>query len=1014
MDKKYGIFVICTAILFMSFVGNASAKTWYVDNDGGADFTKIQDAIDAASPGDTVFVWNGTYYTDGVNISKNWIKLQGEDVNTTTIHGKWSVETVVSVTGDYVSVSDFTVANSSESGRGIYVNGDNCLISENVLEFNNIGISVTSSNNCSIENNIANSNINAGIQLLEHSNNSKIENNVANSNGNGISVTSSNNCSIESNIANTNTGYGIRLYSSDNCNVINNTANSNSFYAIELDTIYNGKIENNVANSNGNGIRVASSDNCSIESNIANTNTGSGIRLYSSDNCNVINITANSNSGYGIDLRYSSNGKIENNVANSNFHGIRVASSDNCSIVSNIANTNTGYGIRLYSSDNCNVINNTANNATGPGINLYSSTCCNVINNTANSNSGYGIYLRYSSNGKIENNVANSNANGIHVASSNNYNIESNIANSNMGYGIELDTTHNGKIKNNVANSNGNGVNVASSGNCSIESNIANTNTGYGIRLYSSDNCNVINNIVDTNKVGIKLVSTSIGNNIAMNNITKNKEYGIYLNRSGNNEVYHNNFIDNNKQAYEHYGCNNWNKGPLIGGNYWSDHVCHGNPSDGTEPYTNIDTNIDSEDKYPFEDPDGWVMPPPPKIMSNAPESPVNDVEGATRTFNVTVNQTVNVSWQINGTEVQLNESVTSASFMNTSAVLGTWNVSAIVANANGTDMQTWDWIVTKVTLGAPEITSYAPETPVNDIEGVTRTFNVTVNQTVNVSWQINGTEVQLNEGVTEATYTNQSAAEGTWYVSAIVTNANGADIQVWVWNVTSKENQPPVANFTYLPANPVMAQSITFNASNSTDPDGNITNYEWGFGDSGNTTNTTEQNIIHTYASAGTFTVTLTVTDDDGATNATSRAITVSEGLVFDTGTGTYPSIAGTHNGTITTNVTITVSKLCTYPCAGTGGHTEHVIITNNTGVIIAEADWDGYQVDGHNITFDVPFELVANETYRYSIRTGSYPQIIHADSKAVAGGTITCTSFVDTNGNTYTDWMPAIRLGN
>jgi len=756
--------------------------------------------------------------------------------------------------------------------------------------------------------------------------------------------------------------------------------------------------------------------------------------------CNVINnIVANSSLGHGIYLSWSSNIKIENNVANSTGTAIFVTSSDNCSIESNIANLNSYYGISVDSSRNCNMINNTVKNATGPGIFVEYSKYCNVINNTANSNSEYGIYLcSDSSNSKIENNVANSNGDygisvassdnccivsnianlnsdyGISVASSDNCSIESNIANSNINAGIQLlEHSNNSKIKNNVANSNGNGICIASSDNCSIESNIANLNSDHGIHVSSSRNYSVTNNIVDSNKVGITLVSTSIGNNIAMNNITKNKEYGIYLNRSRNNEIYHNNFIDNNKQAYEHYGCNNWDKGPLVGGNYWSDHVCHGNPSDGTEPYTNIDTNIDSEDKYPFEDPDEWVMPPPPRIMSNAPESPVNDVEGATRTFNITVNQTVDVCWQINGTEVQLNESVTSASHMNTSAVLGTWNVSVIVTNANGTDMQVWVWLVTNVTPEAPEITSFAPESQVTDIEAATRTFNVTVNQTVNVSWQINGTEVQLNEGVTEATYTNQSAAEGTWNVSAIVTNANGTDMQVWVWNVTSKENQPPVANFTYLPANPVMAQPITFNASDSTDPAGDITNYEWDFGDSGNTTNTTEPTIIHTYASAGTFTVTLTVTDDDGATNATSRAITVSEGLVFDTGTGTYPSIAGTHTGTITTNVTITVSKLYTYPCAGTGGHTEHVIITNNTGVIIAEADWDGYQVDGHNITFDGSFTLVANETYNYSIRTGSYPQIIHADSKTVTGGTITCTSFVDTNGNDYEDWIPAIRLG-
>jgi hypothetical protein len=40
------------------------------------------------------------------------------------------------------------------------------------------------------------------------------------------------------------------------------------------------------------------------------------------------------------------------------------------------------------------------------------------------------------------------------------------------------------------------------------------------------------------------------------------------------------------------------------------------------------------------------------------------------------------------------------------------------------------------------------------------------------------------------------------------------------------------------------------------------------------------------------------------------------------------------------------------------------------------------------------------------------SYPRIIHTESKDVTGGTITCTSFVDANGDVHYDWIPAIRL--
>jgi hypothetical protein len=130
-----------------------------------------------------------------------------------------------------------------------------------------------------------------------------------------------------------------------------------------------------------------------------------------------------------------------------------------------------------------------------------------------------------------------------------------------------------------------------------------------------------------------------------------------------------------------------------------------------------------------------------------------------------------------------------------------------------------------------------------------------------------------------------------------------------------------------------------------------------------------------------------------------------------FDTGTGTYPSIAGTHNGTIKPLWNITVSNLYTYPCPGTGGHTEYVKIWTG-GATIAEKTWSGYLGDWHNLTFDESFTLYANETYNYTIRTGSYPQIIHAPSCNATGVVITCTAFVDHNGQRHEGWIPAIRL--
>ena len=130
-----------------------------------------------------------------------------------------------------------------------------------------------------------------------------------------------------------------------------------------------------------------------------------------------------------------------------------------------------------------------------------------------------------------------------------------------------------------------------------------------------------------------------------------------------------------------------------------------------------------------------------------------------------------------------------------------------------------------------------------------------------------------------------------------------------------------------------------------------------------------------------------------------------------FDTGNGTYPSIMGAHNGTITPNKYITVNKMYTYPCSGTGGHSEYVRIWNSSGWNVT-ARWDGYRGDWHNITFNDSFTLQAGIEYNYTIKTGSYPQIIHKKEFNATGGTITCSEFIDANGKKYNDWIPAIRL--
>jgi PKD repeat protein len=84
---------------------------------------------------------------------------------------------------------------------------------------------------------------------------------------------------------------------------------------------------------------------------------------------------------------------------------------------------------------------------------------------------------------------------------------------------------------------------------------------------------------------------------------------------------------------------------------------------------------------------------------------------------------------------------------------------------------------------------------------------------------------------------------------------------------------QPPSASFTGAPNPQIRGQAINFDASGSVSPGGSITNYSWAFGDGAGGNG---QTVSHAYTSAGTFDVTLSVTDDQGNVAAQTQQVTI------------------------------------------------------------------------------------------------------------------------------------------
>ena len=128
----------------------------------------------------------------------------------------------------------------------------------------------------------------------------------------------------------------------------------------------------------------------------------------------------------------------------------------------------------------------------------------------------------------------------------------------------------------------------------------------------------------------------------------------------------------------------------------------------------------------------------------------------------------------------------------------------------------------------------------------------------------------------TGATSSHTYTASGQYTATLTVTDTNGGTSTTSQTIFVGDTTQRPVASFTASPSSGGTPLTVSFNAAASTDPDGSIVSYVWSFGDGGSASGAT---ALHTYSSQGTYTATLTVTDDDGLTSTALQTIVVIDG---------------------------------------------------------------------------------------------------------------------------------------
>lgn len=287
-------------------------------------YKNIQDAIDNATDGDTVYVFNGTYY-EHIRIDIPLI-LKGQDKFSTVINGSYN-EIVVKIYSDSVFLSNFTFCSGYMPG--VFINSNNVNLIDNIFIDNYIGIELYYAENCLIQNNIVSDNFLTGV-FLHNSKNNSLKNNSITVNGLALVsyekipgiflLTSSNNILLNNEI--TNNADGILIRKSHRNMLSSNIISENRKNGINLDNSTENRLENNTISNNYNtGLKVEYSHNSSVLYNTIFNNENEGIWLFHSYYNDFYHSEVSSNR-IGFELGGYKNKVYKNKITNNSEYGI--------------------------------------------------------------------------------------------------------------------------------------------------------------------------------------------------------------------------------------------------------------------------------------------------------------------------------------------------------------------------------------------------------------------------------------------------------------------------------------------------------------------------------------------------------------------------------------------------------------------------------------------------------------------------------------------------------------------
>jgi len=263
--------------------------------------------------------------------------------------------------------------------------------------------------------------------------------------------------------------------------------------------------------------------------------------------------------------------------------------------------------------------------------------------------------------------------------------------------------------------------------------------------------------------------------------------------------------------------------------------------------------------------------------------SPSNPETGETVTFDASGSSDPDGSiaeyrWDVDG-DGSVDATTSGATYSHAYGSTGEKTPSVTVADDAGATAEAADTVQVMSANTAP--TASLTHSPSNPETGETVTLDASGSSdpdgdVVEYRWDVDG-DGTVDDITTISTYSHAYGSGGDYTARVTVVDNEGAEAQAQSTVQVASGNTAPAADLSHSPTNPSVGETVTFDASGSSDPDGSIVEYRWDFDGDGTVDNvTTISTYSYAYGSSGDYDATVTVYDEDGASDLATTTVQV------------------------------------------------------------------------------------------------------------------------------------------